>query len=166
MFKNKSYDNKFSLKVLSECELFSGLSRSELKTVLKTSHIRDYSIDEKIFTEGTMGLCLYIIAKGSVDIVSESAGNGIPKVLKSYKEGGFFSETHLFSEVNHTVSCVAREVTKLIIFTKPDFEDLVKIKPKIANKFLLRFLKFMGEQLELLYKENKDLKLKIPERNV
>jgi CRP-like cAMP-binding protein len=166
MFKNKSSDNKFSLKVLSECPLFFGLSKSELKTILKTSHIRDYSTDEKIFTEGTMGLCFYIIAKGSVDIVSESAGDGSPKVLKSYKEGGYFSEIHLFSEVNHAVSCIAAEVTKLIIFTKPDFEDLIKIKPKIANKFLLRFLEFMGEQLELLYKENKDLKLKIPEKTI
>ena len=56
-------------------------------------------------------------------------------------------------------------LTKLL---KPNIEsekgNEVKIKPKIANKLLLRFLEFMGEQLEQLYKENKDIKLKIPEK--
>ena len=165
MLKNKNSGSHYTLKVLSECSLFSNLSKSELKTVLKTSHIRDYSADEKIFTDGTLGLCFYIVAKGSVEIISESNidGSGNAKVLKVYNEGGFFSEAHLFSEINHTVSCVAKEVTRLIIFTKPDFEDLVKAKPKIANKLLLGFLEFMSQQLELLYKENKQLMLKIPD---
>ena len=159
MFVNKNSNSELSLKVLSVCPLFSGLRRSELKTVLKTAHVRDYSADEKIFTEGTTGLCFYIVEKGSVEIISESesAGGGLEKILKAYGEGGYFSESHLFSEINHTVSCVSREVTRLIIFTKPDFEDLVKTKPKIANKLLLKFLEFMSEQIEALYKENKNL---------
>lgn len=162
MFVNKNPNSELSLKVLDRCPLFSDLRKSELKTVLKTAHIRDYSADEKVFTEGTTGLCFYIVGKGSVEIVSESdtAGSGREKTLRVYGEGGYFSESHLFSEINHTVSCVAKEVTRLIIFTKPDFEDLVKTKPKIANKLLLKFLEFMSEQLESLYKENKNLLLR------
>lgn len=158
MFKRKKITDEAEFKTLSQCTLFQGLSKSELKTVIDISHVRDYSADEKIFTEGTVGLCFYIIVKGSAEIISESGNENIPsKVMRVYGEGGYFSEAHLFAETTHTVSCIAKEVTRLIIFTKPDFEDLIKIKPKIGSRLLLNFLQFMSTQLETLYKENREL---------
>lgn len=168
MFNNKSVYEDTVFKVLKECPLFDGLDKNELRTLFSITHLRDYSADEKIFSEGTIGLCFYIVAKGSVEVVSETTIDGTvkPKVLKIYKEGGYFSEIHLFSETNHTVSCIAKEVSKLIIFTKPDFEDIIKIKPKLGNKILLKFLEFMSKELEILYKENKELLRKIPQSSV
>lgn len=169
MFKNnRTVPEDLVYKVLMECPLFDNLSKSELRTILSITHIRDYSTDERIFSEGTIGLCFYIVARGSVEVISETTIEGAvkPKVLRMYKEGGFFSEAHLFSETNHTVSCVTREVSRLIIFTKPDFEDLIKIKPKIGNKVLLKFLEYMSTELEVLYKENKELFRKIPQSSV
>ena len=161
MFKRKISEDEAISKVFTNCPLFKGLSGSELKMLLKTAHIRDYSSDERIFTEGTPGLCFYVIAKGSVEIISENAETK-PKVLRKYNEGAFFSEAHLFTETNHTVSCVSREVTKLIIFSKPEIDDLIKVKPKTGNKLLLNFLECLSEQLDMLYKENKELLKKIP----
>jgi CRP/FNR family cyclic AMP-dependent transcriptional regulator len=157
MFSKKLTD-EIEYKTLSSCPLFAGLSKGELKTVLGMSHIRDYSFDEKVFTESTVGLCFYIVVKGKVDIVSETSQDGSQhKTIKTYGAGAYFSEAHLFAEINHSVSCIAREVTKLIIFTKPDFDDFVKINPKTGNKLLLNFLQFLSEQLELLYKQNLEL---------
>jgi CRP-like cAMP-binding protein len=162
MFKNKKITEKAEFKTLSSCPLFQGLSKSEQKTVIDISQVRDYSADEKVFSEGTVGLCFYIIVKGSVEIVTESPGGETvpPKILRVYNEGGYFSEAHLFAEINHTVSCIAKDVTRLMIFTKPDFEDLIRIKPKIGNKLLLNFLQFLSTQLEILYKENRELLVK------
>jgi CRP-like cAMP-binding protein len=158
MFNIKKITDGAEFNTLSGCPLFQGLNKSELKTAIDIAHVREYSTDEKIFSEGTVGLCFYIIVKGSAEMVSEPSGDNIPaKVLKVFKEGGYFSESHLFAETNHSVSCIAKEVTRLIIFTKPDFEDLIKIKPKIGNKLLLNFLQFMSTQLETLYKENREL---------
>lgn len=161
---NKKITDEIEFKTLGQCPLFAGLSKGELKTVQRISHVRDYSADEKIFNEGTVGLCFYIIVKGSAVIVDDSSSDEKPNIIKVYKEGDYFSETHLFSETYHTVSCAAKEVTKLIIFAKPDFEDLVKINPRVGNKLLLNFLQFMGEQLEGLYKQNTELLKKIPEK--
>jgi len=156
--KNKSAEDE-NKKILRECPIFKGLSGGEIKASLEISHIREYAADEKIFTEGALGLCFYLIAKGRVEIVSDSSTHSKPQVLKEYSEGAFFSEVHLFTETNHTVTCVAKDLTRLIIFTKPDFESLVKINPKTGNKLLMNFLEFMGEQIELLYKENKEMKV-------
>jgi CRP-like cAMP-binding protein len=69
---------------------------------------------------------------------------------------------HLFSESYHTVSCVAKEVTRAIVLSKPDFEDLVKINPRLGGKLLLKFLDFFGERLDKLYRENREMKQNFP----
>lgn len=163
MFRKKTFSEDSINRTIRDCPLFKGLSSSELKTSLSMAHIREYAADEKIFSEGTVGLCFYIIAKGKVEIVSDGAPALKNRVLREYTDGGYFSESHLFAESNHTVSCVAKELTKLIIFAKPDFEDLIKIKPKTGNKLLLNFLEFMGSQLEMLYKENREIKDRLPQ---
>jgi len=156
MFKHKDIEHSQLAASLKNCPLFEGLSGSELKEILKIAHIRDFSTDEKIFGEGTLGLCFYLIVKGSVAISTEKDGKTAE--LKEYMAGAYFSEIHLFSETYHTVSCTAKEVTRVIVLAKPDFEDLVKIKPRLGTKLLLKFLDFFGEKLEKLYKENRELK--------
>jgi CRP-like cAMP-binding protein len=164
MFKRKLTSDESIEKTIRACPLFAGLGTSELKALLSIFHIRDYSVDEKIFTEGTIGLCFYIIVKGSIDIVTEPSASSGTVVLKTYTDGSFFSESHLFSETYHSVSCVAREVTKLLIFSKPDFEDLVKTKPKLGSKLLMKFLADMSKKMELLYRENRQFLEKNPVR--
>src|SRR3989304_5769514 len=132
MFKQKDTEQSRLLSVLKNCPLFEGLSGVELKEILKISHIRDYSSGEKLFDEGTLGLCFYLIVKGSAVITSEKEGKSA--VLKEYGPGAYFSEVHLFSENYHTVGCMAKEVTRVIVLAKPDLEDLVKIKPRLGIK--------------------------------
>ena len=160
MFNRKISDNDLLEKRMKECPLFSELDSGEIKSLLGIAHIREYSADEKIFSDGTIGLCFYLIVSGEVSIIAESKGK--TTILKEYKKGSFFSEVHLFSETNHSVSCIAKELTKLIIFAKPDFEEIIKIKPKLGNKVLLNFLDFFGQMLNELYKENKELKESFP----
>ena len=156
--KNKTESDLLKTRV-KECPLFSGLSGGEIRSLLEIAHIRDYSEGEKIFTQGTIGLCFYIIVKGSVKIISED-GSDI-HVLKELTEGAYFSEVHLFSETTHTVSAAAGEISRLVVFAKPDFEELIKMNPKLGNKILLRFLRLFGETLEELYRENKLLKHRV-----
>jgi CRP-like cAMP-binding protein len=159
MFNKKNSETDLFKTRIKECPLFRDLSGSEIRSFLQIAHIRDYSEGEKIFTQGTIGLCFYIIVKGRVSIVSD--GNCKTHVLRSLEEADYFSEVHLFSETTHTVSAVASELTKLIVFAKPDFEDLVKMDPRLGSKALLRFLEFFGEKVDELYRENKEITHKL-----
>jgi CRP-like cAMP-binding protein len=156
MFKRKRADTDILERRIKSCSIFSELSDSDVKALLRIAHIRDYSAEEKIFAAGTIGLCFYIIVKGSVRIVSEDVIT--PNEVRAFKDGDYFSEIHLFTESNHTVTCIADEVTRLMIFSKPGFEDLIKINPKLGNKILLKFLDFFGQKLDQMYQENIEIK--------
>ena len=157
MFNNKNQERDLLFRRIKSSAIFESLGESEINALLKIAHVREYAGGEKIFTEGTVGLCFYIIVKGNVNLISNLPAE--PQVIREYGEGDMFSEIHLFTETNHNVTCAAKEVTKLIIFSKPDLEDLVKINPKLGNKILLRFLDFLGQKLDEMYKENTELKI-------
>lgn len=157
MFSKNNQERDLLFRRIKNSVIFESLGESEINALLKIAHVREYAGGEKIFTEGTVGLCFYIIVKGNVNLISNLSAEA--QVIREYGEGDMFSEIHLFTETNHNVTCAAKEVTKLIIFSKPDLEDLVKINPKLGNKILLRFLDFLGQKLEEMYKENTELKI-------
>jgi CRP-like cAMP-binding protein len=160
MFIKKDLQNNQLAGAIRKCPIFEEFSAGDMKKILNISHIRDYSAGEKLFEEGTIGLCFYIIVKGSAMIATEKEGK--LTILKEFGEGAYFSEVHLFSETYHTVSCIAKEVTRAIVLAKPDFEDFVKINPRLGSKLLLKFLDFFGQKLDKLYKENRELKQNYP----
>lgn len=161
MFKRKSNYNEAE-KSLKGCPLFQNLDKGDIKSVLSIVHTRDYAVDERIFSEGTVGLCFYLIMKGAVNIITSSGSEN--KILKTMSEGAYFSEVHLFSESTHSVSCVAKELTTMLVISKPDLEDIIKLKPKLGNIILINFLEFLSIKLDEMYKENIKLKLS-PEKN-
>lgn len=156
MFGRRNKEHEQIASKVKACSVFNMLQDSDINALMKIAHIRDYSDGERVFTEGTVGLCFYIIIKGSVSMISP--GTGDDNVIREFKEGDFFSEIHLFAETNHSVTCIARDVTRLVVFSKPDIEDLVKINPKLGNRLLLRFLDFLGQKLDEMHRENISLK--------
>jgi CRP/FNR family transcriptional regulator, cyclic AMP receptor protein len=140
--------------------LRTALKDSELKIILDAAHVRDYSEGEAIFNEGTIGLCFYLIVKGSAKIVTEG-NDSAAIVVRELSAGDYFSEVHLFAEIPHTVSCIATGISRLIVIAKPDLEDIVKINSRLGSRLLLSFLGYFGEKLDAIYSENKELKLKL-----
>jgi CRP-like cAMP-binding protein len=159
MFDKTKEINNSIISSLKESVLFRNMDKSDVIEVLKIAHIREYSDQERIFSEGTLGICFYYIIKGEVDVVSEDGLN--TKVLHTHCEQAFFSEVHLFSESVHSVSCLSKGLTTLFVLSKPDFEELIRLKPRTGSKFLLNFLEFFSSQLDKLYKENRILSDKI-----
>lgn len=159
MFGKNNPEQALLLKRISDCPLFNELSDAEINYLLSIAHVRDYAENERVFEEGTIGLCFYIIVRGSVKLIYEKDGR--VNTAGEFKEGEHFSESNLFSEDHHTVSCAAVEVTKLIVFAKPDIEDLVRVKPKLGIKILLKFLGYFGIKMDELYKQNRELKHKL-----
>jgi CRP/FNR family cyclic AMP-dependent transcriptional regulator len=157
--KKKKEDDIFA--ILKQVPIFSDLTPKELTEVEKIVHHRTYKKNEAIIQAGDPGLGMYIIAKGSVEIVEENEKAG-KRTLAKLSAGSFFGDMALLDEEPRSASAIALEDSALMGFFRPDFLDLIYRKPKLGIKILLSLARVINERLrhtnELLAKiqEKKD----------
>ncbi len=89
--------------ILKENILFADLSFKQLNFVTNIVHLRKYRTSEVVFRQGEMGVGMYIIASGHVNITKEEtrsdktkSENGI--IITKLKAGDFFGELSLVEE--------------------------------------------------------------------
>jgi len=157
--KKKKKRDIFTL--LKQVPIFSNLMPKELVEVEKIVHQRKYKKSEPVIRMGDPGLGMYIIVKGSVEIIEEDEKAG-RRTLAKLTDGAFFGDLALLDESPRSASAIALEDSDIIGFFRPDFLDLLSRKPKLGIKVLLALAKVIGERLrradELLIKiqEEKD----------
>ena len=145
IFKKKKKNDDI-LALLKQVPIFTDLKPRELAEVEKIMHRRRYKKSEPIIRMGDPGLGMYIIAKGSVDIIEEDNKGG-SRTLAKLKDGSFFGDLALLDESPRSASAISNEECDIIGFFRPDFLDLLDRKPKLGIKVLLALAKTIGERL-------------------
>ena len=135
------------LETILKCiPLFSNLSKRGLKKLEKIVHLRTYHRHETIFKQNELGLGMYIIRSGSVDIVQERR-DGTEHPLAHLEHGDFFGEIALLIESPRSASAIASEATELIGLFRPDLLDLVNRDPRLGIKIILPLSQVLAERL-------------------
>lgn len=142
--KKKKDDDIFAL--LKDIPIFSDLKPKEIAEVEKIMHRRIYKKNEPIIRMGDPGLGMYIIVKGSVEIIEEKKKEE-NRILAKLKDGSFFGDLALLDESPRSASAIAIEDCDIIGFFRPDFLDLLSRKPKLGIKVLFALSKTIGERL-------------------
>jgi CRP-like cAMP-binding protein len=139
---------------LRENILFEDLSERELKFLENIVHIRRFHAGEPIFRQGEIGVGMYIIVKGSVEIFSTDAtkmgaGEVNEALITQLAPGDFFGDLALV-EVNgrRTASAIAQSESTLIGFFKPDLLEILARKPQTGIKILFRLAEVVGRRLK------------------
>src|SRR5947209_5076712 len=87
---------------LKENILFRNLSARELHFLESIIHERHYRVGETVFRQGEMGVGMYIIVQGSVDILLAPARNAPKQSTETFVTrliaGDFFGELSLVEE--------------------------------------------------------------------
>lgn len=138
---------------LRENMLFKDLSERELKFLEGIVHVRHFHGGEPVFRQGEVGVGMYIVTKGKVEIfVTDSSslhekGNDI--FITQLLKGDFFGELSLVEDIGRrSASAIAREETTLIGFFKPDLLEILKRSPQAGIKILLRLAEVLGKRLK------------------
>lgn len=122
--------------------VFKDLTPREINQVQPITHLRSYNTSEAIFKQGEVGVGMYIITKGSVDIIHDD------NRITTLKEDDFFGELALVEERGvRTATAVAKEDTQLIGFFKPDLIQIMNQTPEIGVKILFRVAQVVGTRL-------------------
>ena len=141
--KEKESDTVLTLK---QIPIFADLTEKEFTQIEKIIHKRNYKPKEFIFKESAPGVGMYIIMKGSVDIVINSSTED-ETILATMKEGNFFGELTLLDEKPRSAAAVSRENSVILGFFRPDLLDLLKRKPSFGIKILLNLASIIGDRL-------------------
>ncbi len=129
------------LLLLRNLALFKNLSLDELFQIDKALEQKQVLAKETIYTEGSWGGHLYIIAAGKIQIVKQLDGE--PQEIKQLTTGQYFGEIALFDEAPRWDSAIAIEDTVLLCLEKKRFISLITQRPQI----ILEICRFLSQRL-------------------
>ncbi len=152
-FKRTTKEKEIS-GILKENILFADLSFKQLKFVTNIVHLRKYRTREVVFHQGEVGVGMYIIAGGHVNITKEEtrsdktkSENGI--IITKLIAGDFFGELSLVEENGRrSATATAGEDTSLIGFFKPDLLEILERRSAVGVKIALRLGEVVGRRLK------------------
>ena len=129
--------------ILRGIPIFEDLSRRELAAIERILHEREYQTDEVIFRQDEPGMGMYIIASGTVTIVSEPSS----MQWSELGEGEFFGEIALLDEYPRSASAIAKTPCKIFGFFQPDLFALIDRDPRLGVKIVIRLARMIGARL-------------------
>ncbi len=163
---NKAEKSKF--QILKENFLFRDLSLVELKLVERIVNVRNFRAGEKVFRQGEVGVGMYIICQGSVNVFTEELDMETqtqkPVFVTRLFAGDFFGELALVEENGRRSATVsAHEDSVLIGFFKPDLLEIVNRNPEAGVKILMQLGEVLGSRLRETTQKISELKRKFKE---
>ncbi|MBE9046200.1 cyclic nucleotide-binding domain-containing protein [Pleurocapsales cyanobacterium LEGE 10410] len=129
------------LLLLRNIALFKNLSLDELFPIDRALEQRQVMAGETIYTEGSWGWHLYIIAEGRIQIVKDFDGE--QHEIKQLTTGQYFGEIALFDEATRWDSAIALEDSVLLCLEKKRFISLISQRPHI----ILEICRFLSQRL-------------------
>lgn len=128
---------------LRALSLFQDLSDKELDIVSSLLHERDYLEHEVLFDEGEEGHAIYIVVSGRITI-RRSAAN---LVVANLGPGTFFGELALLTNAPRATQARAASNSKLLVFFRDDFNNLMHTHVEIASKIGINLARHVGMRL-------------------
>ena len=156
LFKKEEKSQKLS-NLLQQNKIFGSLNKKEIGIIEGLVHERHYRAGETVFRQGEIGIGMYIIAKGAVDIsvievedvtaYQEDKYNEV--LITKLKAGDFFGELSLVEDNGkRTAHATASADTVLIGFFKPDMGVLLQSHPTIGAKIAMNLAEVVGKRLK------------------
>ena len=125
--------------VLSECTVFSGMSRQDLEALAPAAKSRTFRKGSYIFREGDVGNALYVIRRGQVKI-SRMGRGGAEAVYAILVPGDSFGEIALLSgDAARTADAQAMELTECVSVPKDPLLTFLDQHP-VMSRHLMRAL--------------------------
>ncbi|RMH75892.1 MAG: cyclic nucleotide-binding domain-containing protein [Calditrichaeota bacterium] len=143
IFKRRSLEEEEIREVLRRLPMFSGLKDKDLAALERILYRREYCAGEEVFRQGDPTAGMYIIVKGTVEVIFEPTG----QVLAELTDGDFFGELALLGDTPRSATIRCKTDCQLLGFFQSDLYDLLERNPKLGVKILLRLARVIGERL-------------------
>jgi CRP-like cAMP-binding protein len=126
---------------LATMDFFAGLDRKLLRKLEESAIVCQYEAGEVIIREGEMGLGMYVILSGVVEVSKNRAG--APVVLAQLGPEQFFAEMSLIDDKPRSATITTREETSCLLITRDSFTQLMEKNPQLS----IRLARVLAERL-------------------
>lgn len=131
---SETFSTERLLSTLKGVSIFSNLSESSLRDILRIAHRRRFRRAEVICYEGDPGEALYVVLSGKVKVSLSHEGKTY--TLAHIERGGFFGELSLLDGLPRSATCEALEDSEFLIIHRRDFLKLLKESNDISIELL------------------------------
>lgn len=111
-------------------------------------YTQDFARGESIFEEGDLGMEMYIVHEGQIEILQDFEGE--EKVLAVLDKGDFFGEMALLEDLPRTASARAATDATLIRINGATFDQMLRSKPEIAVRIMRKLSRRLRQTDEML----------------
>jgi len=152
LFRKSDQDQEVQ-EALRQTYVFQPLSKKELRFVQGMCHVRTFKSGEAIFRQGEIGVGLYILLRGTLEIyVDQFVDDEVPpknQLVTRLKSGDFLGELSLVeNNSRRSATAIAAEESVLIGFFRPDLFEILERQPATGVKILLRLSEVLGRRLK------------------
>jgi len=140
---------------LRSCQLFVGLSQTDLENIADVAVVKSLEKDEYLFHEGDPARGFYVVQRGAVNVHRVNAA-GKEQIIHVFRAGDSFAEVALASSTGYPADARVIEPSQVLLIQKEGILELLKHQPELA----LRMLGSMSSHLRVLVGQLEDLTLK------
>lgn len=134
------------IELLSQSELFAGLSGKSLERIVESGSEESFKRGERIFQQGDRGTKFYLVLQGAVRISRTVPGMG-EEALAVMRPGSSFGEMSLIEDAPRSADSFAHEAAILFVLTKEQLEDLLFLDRDLAYEFLWKMVRLLSTRL-------------------
>jgi small-conductance mechanosensitive channel/CRP-like cAMP-binding protein len=120
------------LQALGNIELFHSLTPDELRRLAGELRFAPFTEGEAMTREGATAHSLYVITRGSADVLI-AAEDGERRRVSTLQPGDFFGEIALMTGVTRSATVRALEYTECYRLDKEGFNEILHTRPEIAE---------------------------------
>jgi CRP-like cAMP-binding protein len=109
------------LETLAKNGLFHNVSEEYLQMMVANRVEVNLDPGEFLFHQGEMGKGMYILVEGNIDVVLETEGHKILKILATLQSGDYVGEVCMLSPQERTAGVHAKDKAKLLYLDAQHF---------------------------------------------
>jgi CRP/FNR family cyclic AMP-dependent transcriptional regulator len=141
-----------------ECEIFSGITKAYLESLLNKDAICSLDQNEYLFYEGDPGTGMFIVLDGTLDVTLEQ--DDINYVIASVKRGSFLGEISMLIDQKRTATVKAKEPSHLFHLETQRFKQQINVNDLNALRISYNISKVLAKRLKKADEIIRSLQLK------
>jgi CRP-like cAMP-binding protein len=132
---------------LRQIPAFARLSDDDAGQILAVAQVCDLARGMLVFDEGQLGLGLYAILSGSVQVIKRNDKGG-ERILATLDKNEVFGEMDLIGDRVHTTGIRGAEATRLLFIPKTEFQSMLRAGNSGATAMVVYFAVMLAGRLD------------------